>query len=128
MKSIGLAAFGLTALVGTAYAQRVSPLTGGKLGNICISKDHGQVETCRAYLDGISDTISFYQVIRPSDGSKGGKLPDYVCVPKMTTGPQLQETYVAWLRAHKEAQQQSAAQAAIRAFNDSYPCPGEDKK
>jgi hypothetical protein len=126
MKTFGLAAFGLLALVGTAHAQRVSNITGAKLGDICISKSSAQLEACSAYLDGISDAISFYQHLMPVDGSKG-KLPDYVCVPGPVTGPQLRQTYVAWLREHSEAQRQPAAQAAMRALNDSYKCPGEQK-
>ncbi len=127
MKTIVFAASCLLALAGTAHAQRVSNISGGKLGDICISKSSSQQEACSAYLDGISDSISFYQHLMPQDGSKG-KLPDYVCVPGPTTGPQLRQTYVAWLREHKEAQRQPAAQAAIRALNDSYPCQGEQKK
>lgn len=127
MKAIGLAAVGLLALVGTAQAQRLSNISGAKLGDICTSKSAPQLEACSAYLDGISDAISFYQHLMPADGSKG-KLPDYVCVPGPTTGPQLRQTYVAWLREHAEAQKQPAAQAAMRALNDSYTCPGEQKK
>ena len=127
MRSIGLAAFGVLALVSTAHAQRLSNISGGKLGDICISKSPAQLETCSAYLDGISDAISFYQHLMPQDGSKG-KLPDYVCVPGPTTGPQLRQTYVAWLREHSEAQRQPAAQAAMRALNDSFLCSGEARK
>lgn len=126
MKSIGLAVVGLLALAGTAQAQRVSNISGAKLGDICISKSAAQLEACSAYLDGISDAISFYQHLMPQDGSKG-KLPDYVCVPGPTTGPQLREKYVTWLRQHSEAQKQPAAQAAMRALNDSFKCAGETK-
>ena len=127
MKNFGLAVIGLLALAGTAHAQRISNITGSKLGEICISKSPAQLEACSAYLDGVSDAISFYQHLMPQDGSKG-KLPDYVCVPGPTTGPQLRQTYVAWLRNHSEAQREPAAQAAMRALNDSYNCPGEQKK
>lgn len=127
MKTVVFAASCLLALAGTAHAQRVSNISGGKLGDICISKSSAQLEACSAYLDGISDAISFYQHLMPQDGSKG-KLPDYVCVPGSTTGPQLRQTYVTWLRGHSEAQRQPAAQAAIRALNDSFVCPGEQKK
>ncbi len=127
MKTIVLAAAGILALAGTAHAQRVSNISGAKLGDICISKSAAQLEACSAYLDGISDAISFYQHLMPKDGDKG-KLPDYVCVPGPTTGPQLRQKYVAWLRDHSEAQKQPAAQAAIRALNDSFACAGEQKK
>lgn len=124
MKLFVLAAAGLLALAGTAHAQRVSNISGAKLGDICISKSSAQLEACSAYLDGISDAISFYQHLMPADGSKG-KLPDYVCVPGAITGPQLRQKYVAWLRDHSEAQKQPAAQAAMRALNDSFRCAGE---
>lgn len=127
MKLIVLAAASLFVLGGAAQAQRVSNISGGKLGDICISKSSAQLEACNAYLEGVSDMISFYQNLLPKDGSKGGKLPEYVCVPGPTTGPQLREAYVSWLRKHAEAQRQPAVQAAARALNDSYMCPGEGK-
>ena len=127
MKTIVLAAIGALALGSTAaHAQRISNISGAKLGEICGSKSSAQLEACSAYLDGISDAISFYQHLMPADGTKG-KLPDYVCVPGPTTGPQLRQIYVAWLRGHTEAQRQPAAQAAMRALNDSYKCAGESK-
>ena len=125
MRMVSLTVMALVALGGTAQAQRFSNITGGKLGELCISQNRGQVEACTAYLDGVSDAISFYQRLEPSDGSRGAKLPDYVCVPGPITGPQLRESYVAWLRKHREAQQQTAAQAAMRALNDTYLCEGE---
>ena len=128
MRTVLIAGLALAALGGAAQAQRISNISGGKLGDICISRERGQQEACKAYLDGISDAISFYQHLMPRDGSRGGKLPDYVCVPGPTTGPQLQESYVAWLRQHKDAQRQPAAQAAMRALNDTYPCSGEQKR
>ena len=125
MKVVGLTVLAVLAIGGTAQAQRFSNITAGRLGDLCISQNRGQLEACTAYLDGVSDAISFYQRLQPSDGSRGGKLPDYVCVPGPTTGPQLRETYVAWLRKHRDAQQQPAANAAMRALNDTYLCEGE---
>ena len=124
MRSLALSLVVLLALGGAAHAQRFSSLTGGKLGNLCLSTDRNSSEACTAYLDGISDTVSFYQRLMPSTGEKG-KLPDYVCVPDATTGVQLRETYVSWLRQHTEAQRQPASQAAMRALNDSFHCQGE---
>ena len=128
MKVFPVAAFALLALGGTAQAQRFSNLTGARLGETCTSQNRNSQEACTAYLDGISDAISFYQRLLPADGSRGGKLPDYVCVPGPTTGPQLREAYVSWLRQHSEAQRQPAAQAAMRALNDTYVCQGEQKR
>lgn len=128
MRAIGLAVVAVLALGGTAHAQRFSNLSGGKLGDTCISRDRNVAEACTAYLDGISDAISFYQRLMPKDGSRGGRLPDYVCVPGPTTGPQLRESYVSWLRRHPEAQRQPAAQAAMRAMNDTYLCQNEQNR
>ena len=127
MRTVVVAAT-LLALAGAAHAQRISNISGAKLGEICTSRERGQQEACKAYLDGISDAISFYQHLMPRDGSRGGKLPDYVCVPGPTTGPQLQESYVRWLRNHSDAQRQPAAQAAMRALNNTYLCAGEQTK
>lgn len=124
MKSIAFAVLVLVEFSGAAHAQRLSALTGGKLGNLCISNDRNSAEACTAYLDGISDSISFYQRLMPSGGERG-KLPDYVCVPASTTGVSIREAYVNWLRSHADAQRQPAAQAAMRALNDTYHCPGE---
>ena len=59
---------------------------------------------------------------------KGPRLPDYICVPGPTTGPQLREAVVKWLRDHPSAERQSASQATMRALNDTYLCPGEQRR
>jgi hypothetical protein len=128
MKAFWLGAAALIALGGTAQAQRFSNLSGGKLGEVCSSRDRTALEACDAYLDGVSDAVSFYQRLMPREGSRFGRLPDYVCVPGPTTGPQLRQSYLAWLRSHGEAQRQPAAQAAMRALNDTYVCQGEQRR
>ncbi len=125
MKVVGLTVLALLAIGGTAQAQRFSNITAGNWAISASAENRGQLEACTAYLDGVSDAISFYQRLQPSDGSRGGKLPDYVCVPGPTTGPQLRDAYVTWLRKHRDAQQQPAGQAAMRALNDTYLCEGE---
>lgn len=128
MRSVLIVVLGLLILIEPAHSQRVSNLNGGKLGNICLSKERSQIEACRAYLDGISDSIGFYQALVPSDGTKGSKLPEYVCIPKEKTGAQLQDAFLTWLRSHKDAERYIAATAVLRAFNDTYPCAGESPK
>jgi len=129
MKAIWLGAVALLGMAGAAQAQgRISNITAGKLLEICTSRSPGVVEQCTAYIDGVSDTASFYQFLRPMDGSKGPRLPDYICVPGPTTGPQLREAVVKWLRDHPTAERQSASQATMRALNDTYLCPGEQRR
>ncbi|MBV8916169.1 MAG: hypothetical protein JOZ05_24430 [Acetobacteraceae bacterium] len=129
MRAVLLGAVALLASIGAARAQnRISNVTGGQLGNLCASQNRAQIEMCQAYIEGISDAVSFYQFLRPADGSKGPRLPDYICVPGPTTGPQLRETVVSWLRSHPDAQRQAAAQVTMRALNDTYLCPGEQRR
>jgi hypothetical protein len=128
MKALLLGAIAAFALCGAAQAQRISNITGAKLLETCTSRSPAMLEACTAYVDGVSDAASFYQFLRPMDGSKGQRLPDYVCVPGPTTGPQLRETIVAWLKRHPDAARQSAAQVTMRALNDTYLCSGEQRR
>lgn len=128
MKALFLGAVVVLALSGMAQAQRFSNLSGGKLVEYCSSSNRAAVEACTAYVDGVSDTASFYQFLLPADGSKGQKLPDYICVPGPTTGPQLRETVVGWARRHPDALRDSAAKVTMRALNDTYPCQGEQRR
>ena len=84
-------------LTGAAHAERFSAVTGDKLLQICGSSAQ---ETCAAYIDGVSDTALFYQKLRPSNGSKGPRLPAYVCIPEAATGIDLKETVVLFGRSH----------------------------
>ncbi len=127
MKFLGLTLAAVVAFGGVAHAQRFSALTGGTLGNICLGDKRASTEACTAYLDGIADAIGFYQRLMPRDGARG-KLPDYVCIPVTVTGVQLRTAYIGWLRQHAEAQREPAAQAAMRALNDSFLCEGEQRR
>jgi hypothetical protein len=128
MKALLLGAAALLALGGAAHAQRISNITGAKLLEVCTSRDPRMAEACTAYIDGVSDAASFYQFLRPMDGAKGPRLPDYICVPGATTGPQLRDAILAWARRHPEAMRESAAQVTMRALNDTYLCPGEQRR
>lgn len=130
MRAIWLGAAALLGMAGVAQAQgqarsRLSNLTAAKLLEVCTNRNPTMVEACTAYIDGVSDTASFYQFLRPSDNSKGPRLPDYICVPGPTTGPQLRDTVLQWIRRHPEASREFAAQAVMRALNDAYLCVGE---
>jgi hypothetical protein len=128
MKTILLAAVAMTALAGTAHAQRLSNLTGQKLVALCSSTDPRQVEGCTAYIDGIADTSAFYQRLRPADGSKGAALPGYVCVPTATTGVQLRITVIEWFKKHTDQGARQASGVVLRALDEAYLCPGEQRR
>ncbi len=117
----------LAALCGAAQynparADRFSSITGGKLIEVCTGKDKGVVGDCTAYIDGISDTVSFYQDLRPRDASKGAVLPAYICVPTATTGVQLREAVVTWSKTHPDDMKRQASGVVLRALRDTYPC------
>lgn len=128
MKTLLLAAIAALALGGTANAQRMSNLTGQKLVELCTARDPRQVEGCTAYIDGIADTAAFYQRLRPADGSKGGALPGYVCVPGTTTGVQLRASIVDWFRKHSDQANRQASGIVLRALDEVYLCQGEQHR
>ena len=87
MRAIWLAVSALVALGGTAEAQRFSNLTGGKLGDLCISRDRNVAESCTAYLDGISDATSFYQWLMPAGRLAWRQAPGLRLRPRPDDGP-----------------------------------------
>lgn len=128
MKQALLAA-AVVCMAGTAHAERFSALNGTKLVEICSSKDRNLQGDCSGYIEGISDTVSFYQRLRPKDGSKGAALPEYICVPPAETGAQIREKVVAWARANQGMLQSTQASGIVlRALNATYACPGEQPR
>jgi len=118
--------FGLSAAAGAAHAERFSAIDGGKLVGLCSGRDKTIVAECTAYINGVSDSASFYQNLRPADGSKGGKLPAYLCIPTAATGVQLREAVVGWARSHPESQRLQASGVVLRALHDSFKCQGTE--
>lgn len=122
--------FLLTALfllaAGSAQAERFSNLDGSKLLGLCTGRDKGVVGDCTAYIEGISDTASFYQRLRPADGSKGGKLPVYLCISTGVTGVQMREAVVSWAKAHPDSMKLQASGVVLRALHDNYKCAGSE--
>lgn len=117
-------AVGFVLLAGSAQAERFSGVDGNKLVSLCTSKDKGVVADCTSYIEGISDAVSFYQVSRPSDGSKGGKLPAYICVPNQVTGVQMREAVVTWAKGNADKMGLQASGVVIRSLLDTYKCQG----
>ena len=120
-----LLGLGWLGVASPALAQREARINGQRLVALCEAKDKTAVEACTAYIDGVADGVAFYQRIMPADGSKGGKLPNYVCIQAAVTGTEMRQTVVAWLKKHPERANQQASGVVINALNDSYLCPGE---
>lgn len=105
-----------------ALAQRYTPVTGQQLVELCTSRDRVKVEQCTTYIDGVSDSATFYQELLPEDGSKGGRLPAYICVPGRVTGRDLRTAVVAWARDHRENLRLQASGFVLRALRDGFAC------
>jgi hypothetical protein len=116
----------LVAAVGSAHAERFSAIDGSRLITICTGRDKGVVADCTAYINGVSDAASFYQNLRPADGSKGGRLPAYICVPTAITGVQLRDAVVGWAKSHPESQRLQASGVVLRALHDTFKCQGTE--
>ena len=130
MRTMLLTLVALTALCGTARAERFSQTTGGKLIELCSGKDKSGVDDCTGYIVGISDAAAFYQAMRPRDGSKGAALPagGYICMPTTVTSVQLREGVVAWSRQNQGDLGRQASGFVLKALRDTYPCQGGGSK
>jgi hypothetical protein len=105
-----LLAAGLIALLATstAQAQRVSNVKGTTLLKACTGAN---ATACDAYVDGFSDAIV-----------AGGKDHALACIPKSSTGTELRDVLVKFLKDHPEDQNLKATTLATRAFAKAYPC------
>ena len=120
MKTALLACVAVAALAGGAHAARFSSVDGNKLLQICTNPR--TTPSCTAYIEGISDSISLYQELRPQDGSKGGALPAYVCVPSEVTGVRQRDTVISFLKQHPESANRQAAGVVADALRTAYAC------
>ena len=120
MKTLLLAATALLALSTQADAARFSAINGNKLLQICTNPK--TTTSCTAYIEGISDTMSLYQELRPQDGSKGDSLPAYVCVPTEVTGVRQRDTVVNYLKSHPDSASRQAAGVVADALREAFAC------
>ena len=120
MKTLLLASVALLGLVSHADAARFSAVNGNKLLQLCTNR--AMQTSCTAYIEGISDSMSLYQELRPQDGSRGGTLPAYVCVPSEVTGVGQRDTVVNYIKGHPESASRQAAGVVADALREAYAC------
>nr|WP_294918006.1 Rap1a/Tai family immunity protein [uncultured Neokomagataea sp.] len=120
------AAASLLALGSTAHAQRVSKVSGGKLGAMCSNARSASL--CDAYIAGVTDSEVWSK--KYDEHMNDGNAPVAFCVPDSETTAHLRESVVSWLHRHNDALTQAAGQGIYRALHEAYPCHGttEDKK
>lgn len=121
---LALAILAAATLAGTgpAHAQRQSGKTGQMLAQLCTGDASG-IDACDAYISGIADAAYFYQELRPADGSKGARLPGYICIPPAVTGTQLRGVVVEFTRKRADQAGRAAGGVVLRALDDAYHCP-----
>jgi Rap1a immunity proteins len=115
MKSakILLAGIAVLAIGGTAQAQRVSTVDGNKLLSIC-TRAQNALAPCDGYINGVADgAMAIAAEGKPQ-----------LCIPQATTGVQMRETTVKWLRAHPDEGKRQAGELVVRALREAYPCKG----
>lgn len=120
MRAPLLAGVALMLTAGAAAAQRVTKVDGARLLEICTSSNRGLAMSCEAYIDGVSDTVTLYQEAAPRQGD--ARVPDTICVPPATTGGQLRDEVVSFLRQHADARPRPAAQVVTRVLRERHPC------
>ncbi len=96
-------------LSGTAQAQRDSNVDGRQLLSVCTGK---LFATCDAYVDGFSDAIV-----------AEGRQHALACIPRASTGTEMRDVLIKFLKDHPEDQHLKAGTLAARAFAKAYACP-----
>ena len=120
MKTLLLAAVATVALSASAHAQRESNITVARLLTIC--QDQRLSSACTAYIDGVADAAGIYQKLRPADGTAGGTLPGYICIPASQTGTQIRQSVIQSLRGRPDDAQKVAGGAVLSTLLSNYPC------
>jgi len=81
-----------------------------------------QGDTALQPTPGMLKVLAEYQELRPQDGSKGGALPAYVCVPTEVTGVRQRDTVVNYMKSHPDSANRQAAGVVADAFRDAFAC------
>jgi len=113
MRIFGVAAFMAAALSAVpAVAQSIPPrATAATLIRIC-----GESQTaCMTYVTGSLDAFT---AVMTSLGR-----PSTICIPPTINNALLMQIALTYMRAHPESADINAAQMAIAAIHQTYPCP-----
>jgi len=121
MKTLLLSAAALLALATHADAARFSTVNGSKLAALCTSRDAKMANSCTAYIEGVSDSMSLIKEVGAQRGGSGTPA-DAVCVPDEVTGLRQRDTVVAYIRNHPEAGTRQAAGVVADALREAFAC------
>ena len=103
-----------------AHAQRLAPITGGKLLSLC---GNARMRTaCDAYVSGVGDGIAGVQHMMSDQ--QGRAFAGSTCIPNGTSGETLRSTVVDYLRAHSGLMDKPAAVPTFEALHAAFPCKG----
>ncbi len=106
------------ALPGAAQAQRLAPIKGGKLLQLC---ENGRARTvCDAYVSGVADGIAGLEHMMSKE--QGHDFAGATCIPVSTSAETLRTTVIDFIRAHSEDQDKPAAVPTFEALHAAFPC------
>ncbi|GBQ91671.1 hypothetical protein AA13595_3156 [Gluconacetobacter johannae DSM 13595] len=111
-------AFSLPA--GSALAQRVSNLQGGRFLQLCTRAP--SIGICDAYISGLADAVALTHVYDRNEGDK--TAPTGFCVASGVTSTDMRTKVVAWLKGHTDKLNSPVGGLVFTALHESYPCGG----
>ncbi|MBB2201663.1 Rap1a/Tai family immunity protein [Gluconacetobacter tumulisoli] len=111
-------ALGLPA--GSALAQRVSPLQGGRFLQLCTRAP--SVGICDAYISGLADAVALTHVYDKNEGDK--TAPTGFCVASGVSSAEMRTKVVTWLKGHSDQLTSPVGGLVFTALHESYPCGG----
>ncbi|WP_256887814.1 Rap1a/Tai family immunity protein [Acidomonas methanolica] len=103
---------------GSAFAQRLSPMTAEQFGRICTSEK--LLEVCDAYISGVADAGALAH-LNDKAGGDSASVAGF-CIPAGATTPSMRGHIVSWLRAHRDVWKKPVGESVFAALHDSYPC------
>lgn len=107
------------AFAAPAHAQRLSPLTAEKFGQICSSPKGTMI--CDAYITGMADAGALAKLNAKSEGDSAAVAG--FCVPDGETAAGMRSHVVSWLKTHRDVLSQPVGKSVFAALHDSYACP-----
>lgn len=119
-RSLLLAACLAALPAGTAMAQRVSTLPGGRFLEICARPQGAAV--CDAYIAGLADSVALTHVYDRHQGD--ANAPTGFCIPAGTPTQDMRGRVVSWLRGHSAQLSSPVGGLVFTALHDAYPCGG----
>jgi len=104
----------MLAAVGAGAPQTAAFLTGNDLYENCSDGGVNRLTLCVPYVEGIFDATNVQRALM--------KLPPIICSGISVTASQIADVVHLYLKNHPERRQNPAAQLAVTALSEAFPC------